>query len=574
MLATCLCDRGQIVCGELTIERVRESIELKGYETWKLQIRTPPPTGMNQRPVAWLRVEGPRLRQGVRAALANGYNSWSASPFLGRDDTLLAETKDLQRFFGDDRLFLYAEQPGHFHAWSWSILDEGNGRSAFLGAIDEDRFFNLFEFNLRLETCHIWLNIDGFDFSRMTSEFRQGPVTIAHLIVPLENEEERDSLDRVTKAWMTLVRQGERIPRLRNQHESTDTQPPLLGYTSWYNRYTNIDEKYLLEMLSHVKALTTAQVFQVDDGYQKCVGDWLIPSRGFASGVSVIAARARNLGLTPGIWCAPFVTMEFAASTEAHPDWLLRDEGGDVVVCGDFRHWGGKFLAWDTENLDYRAWMEAVLKTMLVDWGFGFLKADFLYAAAMLPKGSRPRAERGARAHQWLHEVVRQNGAQLLSCGAVLANSYGRCDYARIGPDVALSWELAEERHHTSREKCSTRSAIINTATRSVLNGVAFGNDPDVVILREDNQALSLEQRAALAATNAAFGGLIFSSDDPALYEEDSRKLLHAIEATAASLRPRGFHYESRDALGIETNCGIFAIDLDEKSPKARLIQA
>ena len=48
------------------------------------------------------------------------------------------------------------------------------------------------------------------------------------------------------------------------------------GYTTWYNYYPNINEKIVtddLEALSKVDA--DIDIFQIDDGYQTNVGDWL-----------------------------------------------------------------------------------------------------------------------------------------------------------------------------------------------------------------------------------------------------------------------------------------------------------
>lgn len=492
--------------------------------------------------------------------MAQGYQCWTASPLLGTADILRRESKDLQRYFGDDKLWTYAERPGRFHAWSWTILDAGE-RSLFVGAVDEDLFLKVLDIDLINGHIDIWVDVEGYDFDPSASAYR-----MARLVVPKSRDAGPTPLAKVMSLWIEEVRRCEQVPRAGLQPSFRDK--PLLGYTSWYNRYTNIDAAYLNSILTHVSSMTKAKVFQIDDGYQLRVGDWLLPSSGFPDGVRALSQRAAELGMLPGIWCAPFVTMEFADSTRAHPEWLLRDQNGQPVVCGDFSHWGGKFLAWDTEHLGFRAWMDNILKTMIVDWGFRFVKADFLYAAAMLAAGGKTRAERGARAHQWLWQVVRGYGAELLSCGAVMANAYARCDYARIGPDVALEWELTAERRHSSREKCSTRAAIINTATRYGLHGVAFGNDPDVVILRADNQNLSLAQRRALSRTNTALGGLLFASDDPALYGPDERELLVELERGLPPLSLSGLSYQDSERFVLQALQGELCFDLNEDAPK------
>ena len=52
----------------------------------------------------------------------------------------------------------------------------------------------------------------------------------------------------------------------------------LAGYSSWYNRYQNIDEASIQEDLNGCKTLFRAgDLFQIDDGWERKVGDWLEP---------------------------------------------------------------------------------------------------------------------------------------------------------------------------------------------------------------------------------------------------------------------------------------------------------
>jgi alpha-galactosidase len=171
------------------------------------------------------------------------------------------------------------------------------------------------------------------------------------------------------------------------------------------------------------------------------------------------------------------------------------------------------FFALDTENEDFKNHLRDVMRTYFTEWGCTFLKADFLYASARIPAHGLTRAQRAARAHQFLYDECRKHAAKLLSCGATLSSAYGRCDYSRIGPDVGETWENNEMGAAASREKVSTRATLVNTVSRALLDGVCFGNDPDVVILRDGSQQMTREQRHLLATVNAHLGRLVFCSD-------------------------------------------------------------
>jgi alpha-galactosidase len=452
----------------------------------------------------------------AESALANGYQCWSESPVLGRKDVLDPETFPEREVFGDSGIYRYAQMAGHFHSWSMTYTSlEGTAHNAFYGALDEDLFQSVFEVNLEDRTLDIALECEGADFSRIRSprDNQQDDKLLGAWLLAEPSNFFLPEISTVSKLWMKLIRHYERIPRGETQEEFLGHMSPLRGYTSWYHRYNNISEQTLRDDLSGLDTQKGYGVFQVDDGYQANVGDWLKSSSGFPYGLSGLFAEAKNKGLERGIWCAPFIALEHSNIVKMHPEWVLKDRSGQPVVCGNHPLWGGLFFALDTENAEFRAHLSEVLKTYFKDWGCSFLKADFLYASARIPSGTLTRAQRAARAHQFLYDECRRHGAKLLSCGATLSSAYGRCHYSRIGPDVGETWENNEMGAATSREKVSTRATLVNTITRSLLDGVCFGNDPDVVILRDDSQQMTRDQRHLLSTLNAHLGRLVFCSD-------------------------------------------------------------
>lgn len=49
------------------------------------------------------------------------------------------------------------------------------------------------------------------------------------------------------------------------------------GYTTWYNYYGNVTEKIVKRDLQALLRLPERlDIFQIDDGYQNAIGDWLI----------------------------------------------------------------------------------------------------------------------------------------------------------------------------------------------------------------------------------------------------------------------------------------------------------
>jgi hypothetical protein len=98
----------------------------------------------------------------------------------------------------------------------------------------------------------------------------------------------------------------------------------------------------------------------------------------------------------------------------------------------------------------------------------------------------------------------------------------------------------------SSREKVSTRATLVNTVTRALLDGVCFGNDPDVLILRDNNQQLSREQRSLLATLNSRLGRLVFCSDPLQEFSDWHNAQLSAVQT----------HMKDRKAMSLAAICG------------------
>src|SRR5699024_5538419 len=80
------------------------------------------------------------------------------------------------------------------------------------------------------------------------------------------------------------------------------------GYTTWYNYYGGITENDVNRDLKSISKLDTrVDCFQIDDGYQRAIGDWLVTdSKKFPSGMKKIADDIHSNGMIAGLWLAPF----------------------------------------------------------------------------------------------------------------------------------------------------------------------------------------------------------------------------------------------------------------------------
>ncbi|HTN81060.1 MAG TPA: glycoside hydrolase family 36 protein, partial [Acidimicrobiales bacterium] len=149
-------------------------------------------------------------------------------------------------------------------------------------------------------------------------------------------------------------------------------------WCSWYSFYGNIDEQRLIEVLDDVSGFPF-DIFQIDDGWQREIGDWRANDR-FGSGMQSLASRVRDVGLEPGLWLAPFLARDDSSLFHQHPEVFARDEGGAPLFAG--RNWGGACYAIDVTHPIAREVIVEMIGRAVQD-GYRYLKLDFLYAAAL-----------------------------------------------------------------------------------------------------------------------------------------------------------------------------------------------
>ena len=301
------------------------------------------------------------------------------------------------------------------------------------------------------------------------------------------------------------------------KHPLLETEK-IFGYTSWYNYYQNINEEIITRDLEGLDS--RFNLFQIDDGYESFVGDWLdIDINKFPNGFKDIVDKIHKKGYKAGIWLAPFVAEEKSKLFKEHPDYF-KMQNGAPVKCG--ANWSS-FYALDFENEDAKAYIKKCLE-YYIDLGFDFFKLDFLYAISLPLYVGKTRAMVADSAYAFIKEILKDK--LVLGCGAIPSNCYNRFEYLRIGPDVSLIFDDVWYMKYMHRERISTKLTLQNTIYRSLFNNHCFLNDPDVFLLRDDNISLSSKQKEALLMINSLFGGVLMTSDNIGAYESDQQLLL------------------------------------------------
>ncbi len=310
-----------------------------------------------------------------------------------------------------------------------------------------------------------------------------------------------------------------------------------VGWCSWYHYFHDVTEADL----DHNLALADDwpfEVFQLDDGYQAAIGDWLVTNEKFPSELSTIAERIAAAGRTPGIWIAPFLAAPDSRVATEHPDWLATFPDGSPLITMFNPPWGGGLGGFmyglDTTNPAVIEHLEHLAGT-LVEVGFDYLKLDFTFSPSYDGIWHDPALTPAQRVRAGYDAIRRGAGdAFLLGCGSPQSNVVGVVDGNRIGPDVAPSWPVEAKTEPLAGyrgSQPSTRNAWFNTAARSMMHRRLWLNDPDCLMLRNAETELTSEQMRTWAHAVGVSGGMALVSDDLALVDADGRALLDEVIA-------------------------------------------
>jgi alpha-galactosidase len=176
--------------------------------------------------------------------------------------------------------------------------------------------------------------------------------------------------------------------------------------------------------------------------------------------------------------------------------------------------------------LDY---VREVISSAVHQWGYPYLKLDFLYAAA-LPGRYRDRTQTRAQVlRKGLEAICEVAGPEttLLGCGCPLGSAIGLMDAMRIGADVAPRWRADWKQRAfifpDEPNMPSTRNALQNTLTRAAMHHRWWANDPDCLLLRPETHLTEAEVQSLATAIALTGGSLLLSDDLPQLPPERLR---------------------------------------------------
>jgi hypothetical protein len=308
--------------------------------------------------------------------------------------------------------------------------------------------------------------------------------------------------------------------------------PIINGWCSWFYSHEYINEEEVLrntEFAARALKAYGLEYVQIDSGWFRTYGEWE-GNQNFPHGMKWLAGKIRDWGLRAGIWLAPYCIAEGTDVFATHRDWLLTDSEGQVKQCG-----GGlsspqagpygipslmkKIYGLDVTHPGAAGWLRELFKKVSEDWGYDFIKIDFVEWTLLSAERYHDRTCSQAAAYRKGFELIRDAigpKRHLLDCGP-MNNTVEWLDSARIEQDLPrLTWE-----QYTGNFNSSAPAM----AKRYYFNQKTWINDADHLGLA----LLTLAQSRAAASIIALSGGTMISGDRLVDLDPDRLEILRKV---------------------------------------------
>jgi len=303
---------------------------------------------------------------------------------------------------------------------------------------------------------------------------------------------------------------------IRFLHKALVTTPTPIGWWSWTAYYYGVTQDTVLTnatwLAQNLEALGY-QYFQVDEGYQYARGEYATSDgKAFPRGVGFVGGQVRKLGLTFGVWVAPFEVSERSWVYEHHQDWLVHNREGKPIHIGKI----GKFdelYVLDTTNPAAQDYLRYTYRTLVNEWGVRFIKMDFMDVAAVEGVFHRPNTTALEALRIGLETIRDAVGDDVVldKDGSPMLTPVGIVNAGRTSQDTGHTFE-------------STRDAASGVAARYYMNRNFFVADPDAFTVSTqtvpdrawhgNKSSLTMDEAETSIALSAVSGGMFEIGDD------------------------------------------------------------
>jgi hypothetical protein len=293
-------------------------------------------------------------------------------------------------------------------------------------------------------------------------------------------------------------------------HARVASKAPM-GWRTWTTYYSGTTHGLALTnaqwLAEHLKKLGYHWIL-VDDAYQYAYGEYTtLDATLFPEGMRPFAHQLCDLGLTLGVWTAPFEVAPRAWVYEHHKDWLVHNAAGKPIQVA--KHVNEPLYALDTTHPGAQEYLRQTYHTLVREWGVRYIDLDFMDDTAIEGYYYRPHTTALEAERIGLEVIRKAAGEDVLfeKDGSPMLNPVGLVDVGRTSLDTAHTYEINKE-------------AGIGIAARYYMHRNFFVTQPDGFNISrqpqpgESKPPLTLDEAETSIVLAALSGGTYWMDDD------------------------------------------------------------
>ena len=469
----------------------------------------------------------------------------------------------------------------HRAVGSQLIYNRESKRNLFLGTLTSQKFLTILRLHVSKEHITSY-EVDSAGTTELTKENSlkesqaEDQIELSLPVAPhADISSERLLISTGTDYHQQLEAYGRLIRQL---HHARVKAPAIAGWWSWTAFYFGLNQGAAITnahwLAENLKDLGY-NFFHIDEGYQYARGEYITPDAGlFPNGMDVLESKIRSLGLTPGIWTAPFEVSERSWVYENHKDWLVHNAAGKPIHAG----WviGGKarldpLYILDCTHPGTQDYLRKTYTTLSTVWGIRYIKLDFMDDSAIEGFYYKPNTTALEAQRIGLGVIREAVGDDVLldKDGSPMLNPVGIVDAGRISVDTGHTFKASKE-------------AAPGIAARYYMNRNFFAADPDAFTVSlqtvEEQEwhggkhPLSLDEARVSIALAAISGGMYEIGDDLPTLGTDPERLALVKNEGLLNMARLGRASQPLDLMSYSPEDGMPSIFLLQESKRAAIL--
>jgi hypothetical protein len=306
-------------------------------------------------------------------------------------------------------------------------------------------------------------------------------------------------------------------------------EEPLIGWSSWQYYRREISEKDVLENVKYLsEKKIPVEYILIDDGYSVTRGDWLEHNENFPSGMKTLASKIKDAGFKPGIWIAPFTTINNSRLAKENPGWFLKNALGELVQK---RTHLGSVYTLDFTVKAARDWLRNLIRVIAKEWDYKWIKLDgplVSYYEGGVFAGENITPVEHIRMGM---EIIRQEAGDevIIEGEGYYGPAIGLADTQRVTQDIQQRWE--QLRHCCQANLMATymhKRLWINNPDAFILRDSPSPYNKDIFGDGLDEEIMSIDEARMMITALGLTGGVVMLTDKMGVLSKERERMIRS----------------------------------------------